>query len=280
MSKKSAIEKTSDEEKEDAALAELSGFFDDVTINGMEEVGNDDLKIPSKIWNMKGLDEQGKKIPQDTFYDTITEEIQDTVKCVLLLTQKSNRYDYFDNDKDETVLVCSSSDMKTGTMREDGGVRPCEDCPDSGWFKDENGKPKRKCGPVHTVVAIEKHNQRPFIVRFKKTGLKPFRNHLQKHHWGARVDAEGNRKHIPMFAYECVLSLENHESGKYALPVLNCGNILSREAIMKMAQSAKDYREMMQELMKHADATDERHNNSGEASGGKGNNFTSDDFVE
>ena len=39
--KSTAIEKTSDEEKEAAALAELTDFFDGVDVDGLEDVGGE-----------------------------------------------------------------------------------------------------------------------------------------------------------------------------------------------------------------------------------------------
>ncbi len=277
MAKKetAALAKTSDEETEALALAELSDFFDGVSIDGMEDVGGDDLKLASKIWNMAGLDPSGNAYPRNVLFDTISEKTIEKVEAVLLTTQKSNRWDEYDNDEKKTNVMCQSGDRITGAMA-DGTQRQCKGCPDTGWFKDDAGKPFRKCGAVHTVVALEQGSNRPFLMRFKKTGLKPFRNYLMQHHWGARLAADGSRKHVPLFAYGMTLSLVMHEGGMYALPVLTRGKMLQRESMMAMHESAKSYVDIMSEVMKTADAQEEKHATT-EASA---DNIVSEDFVE
>lgn len=248
---------TSAERKEATALEELGDFFDAVSTDGMEDVNGEDIKLAVKVFNLGGVDSNGNARRKNVFFDNITEEEQDSIDCVLLLTQKTHRWDSFDNAAKETNIICDSRDRVTGLFRESGEQRSCHGCPDRGWFKNpETGEPLRKCGEVHNVVAVETASQRPFLVRFKKTGLKPFRNYLMQHHFGARQKADGTRGNVPLFAYSCTLSLTMHESGNYALPVLVRGSVLSRDDVMRMHESAKGYHELMGAVMQQADAAE------------------------
>lgn len=257
---------------ERAALAELSDFFDTVEVTGMEDVGGDDIKIASKIWNMGGVDKNKQAYPKNVFFDTLTEKVQDEIDAILLSMTKTFKYDEFDNALDKTIVHCESKDMITGT-ESNGNKRPCEGCPDTGWFNDSEGKPFRKCGEVQTVVGIERITQRPFITRFKKTGLRPWRNYLMAHHYGARVGKDG-RADIPLFAFDCRLSLAMHESGKYALPVLERGESFLPEAELRAAyQAALQYKSMMEDVMKVADKSEAKHSSKSGA-----DNMNADDF--
>jgi len=249
-----ATDRTQEEEREAAALAELSDFFDSVEVDGLEEVGGEDLKIALRLWNMGGLDKDGRAYPKDVFFDTITEELSNELDCVMLLTRKSKRWDEYDNDTKKTIVHCASADRLAGKLA-DGSQRPCLGCPDDAWFQDDKGKAFRKCGEVHTVVAVDRISQRPFLIRFKKTGLKPFRNYLMAHHWNGRASG-GRRGNIPLYVYGCKISLVMHEGGLYALPVLSRGAMLEPDAIKVMHDNAKAYLEIMGDVIEHADAVD------------------------
>lgn len=276
MARKSAstaIEKTSDEEREAAALAELGDFFDSVSIDGLEDVGGEDLKLGVRLWNMKGLDKSGRAYPRDVFFDTISEDTSEELDAVLLLTQKSKRWDSYNNATEKTEVHCASEDRITGTMA-DGTRRACLGCPDDGWFRDDEGKPYRKCGEQHTVVAVERLTQKPFLIRFKKTALKPFRNYLMQHHWGMRSSG-GKRANIPLFVYGCRITLAMHESGNYAVPVLTRGDMLPRPDIEAMHENAQAFVEIMGEVQKHADEHESAH-----AAGESDGNLSADDFAD
>lgn len=265
---------TSDEEKEAAALAELTDFFDNVDVDGMEEVGGEDIKLAVKLFNMGGLDKTGNQRRKNTFFDNVTEDTQDEIECVFLLTQKTHRWDEYNNAEKKTDVLCSSNDRRIGIMA-DGTQRECEGCPDRGWFRDDEGKPFKKCGEVHNVVAIESGNARPFIIRFKKTSLKPFRQYLMKHHYGARVKGDGSRGNFPLYAFECKVTLRMHESGNFALPDFERLRVLSPEEIKTMHENAKAYLEMMNEVLDHADSVDVKHSSD------EGDpNLSSDDFAD
>lgn len=265
---------TKAEQKEVNALSELSDFFDSVDIDGMEEVGGEDIKLAVKLFNMGGLDAGGNQRRKNTFFDNLTEETQETIGCVFLITQKTHRWDEYDNDKKKTNVLCDSPDRISGKLRENGEIRPCKDCPDTGWFNDEDGKPFKKCGEVHNVVSIERLTQRPFLIRFKKTALKAWRNYLMQNHYGARRTANG-RGNIPLFAFECHLSTKMDDSGNFALPVFERGQVLTKDEMNNMYENAKGYLEMMAEVVKHADVVESKHTADERDSG-----LTSDEFVD
>lgn len=263
---------TREEETSALALVELGDFFDSVSVTGMEEVGGEDIKLAVKLFNMSGLDENKNQRRKNVFFDNITEQESATLECVFLGTHKTNRYDRFDNAKKETELLCSSDDRITGTMA-DGTQRACRNCPDSGWFKDEEGKPMRKCGEVHNVIGLERLTQKPFITRFKKTSLRPWRNHLMQHHFGARIGRDGRPCDVPLFAFACSVSLEMSDAGTHAVPVFTRGELLKIDEIKFAAESAKAYRDTMQDVLRVADKADTKHASTE-------SNISSDDFAE
>lgn len=274
--KKTADALTSTEKKEAAALAELTDFFDNVSTDGMEDVSGEDIKLAVKVFNLGGVDAKGNARRKNVFLDNITEESSESIDCVLLLTQKTHLWQTFNNATKRNDTICQSQDRVTGTLRETSERRDCKDCPDKGWFLDEaSGERKPRCGEVHNAVCIEAGTNRPFVVRFKKTALKPFRAYLMQHHFGARQKEDGTRAHIPLFAYNCKLSLSMHESGNFALPVFERGAMLSKEEMMRMHESAKGYLEMMGDVLAVADNADDSHASS---EGGAGS--TADDFAD
>jgi hypothetical protein len=117
--------------------------------------------------------------------------------------------------------------------------------------------------------------QKPFAMRFKKTALKPFRQYVMAHHWGARRAANGKRANIPLFVYGVTIKLKMHESGKYALPVLARGDMLGAEEVRGLAEVAKGYLEVMSTILASADAQSDKH-----ATSERDENISSDDFVE
>lgn len=275
LAKASASQLTSEEEAEANALDALSDFFDNVAVDGMEDVEGDDLKLAVELWNMKGLNADREAYKKNEFYNTVTERTTKELDCVLLVTKKSLRWDEYDNAQEKTVVHCQSSDRKVGTMA-DGKQRNCKGCPDSGWHRDEEGKPYRKCGPVHTVVAVDRLTQKPFLTRMKKTALKPFRTYLMQNHWGARKGSDGRVANVPLYAYNVRVLLEMHESGNYALPVFTRGDLLDRATMKIMSENAKAYLEMIGEVEAVADAADARH----ATEGGRDPNLSGDDFSD
>jgi len=257
------------------ALAELADFFDDVDVTGLEDFGGEDIVLAAKIFNMGGLDEDGRAYPRDTFFDTITTKTQDELRAVLLVDKKSHRWDEYNNAEERTDVLCQSDDRVSGIMH-DGTERACASCPDYQWRRGDDGKPVRRCGPVHTVVGIELENETPFLIRFKKTGLKAWRAYTMAHHKGKYKSRKtGKRGDVPLFAYECNLSLRMHSGGKYALPILEKGATLSRDAFEDAHEAAKAYLDIINKVVAVADAQDARH-----AAPDKDPALGSDDFAD
>lgn len=223
-----------------------SDFLDDILgdvdlgTDGLEEVDNSDINLPVMVFNMKGKDADGRALAPDVYYNTVTEGTHQTVDCVLLTMHKTNEWTEYNDDKGRNVKLCRSADRKTGTM-EDGTQRPCEKCPDAQWRTDEKGKRSKHCGTVINVVGVDRETGRPFIVRAKKTSLRPFKNYLNKHFIGAR----GSKGNVPLFAYQTTMGLTMSDDGKYSLPVYTRGKVLDRASIVEAAETAKFYREIV-----------------------------------
>lgn len=276
-------------EQEQAALAQLSEYFDGMDEDGMGDVEGDDIRLPSFIWNMSGVDKDtGDAYKRNEFYNTLSGETFPTFEAVMLCTTKSNRYDYYDNDKKKTIVVCQSADRETGTIMETneaegryaGTQRPCNSCPDFGYFREQDMQGKERnvlrCGRVHTVVGIERLTQKPFILRHKKTGLKAWRNHLMAHHFGARINGAGKRKNIPLFAFYVKYSLKMHENGNYAVVNIDKLGLVPQSEVMSYYEAAKSYKDMMDQVMQTADRLEE----SAPSSDGGADNLSSDDFQD
>lgn len=227
-----------------AALGDL-GLTDD----GLGEIDRDDIRISARVFNMKGTDPKtGRKIPEDAYFDTVDETVSDTIDAALLDLHKSNLYSRFSNAEDRTEIICRSYDRVTGTMQDSGEQRPCKGCPDAEWRNEVvDGKQKRarNCGPVYNVFAVDRGTGLPFVVRFKRTSLDPIKSYLQKHFIGRRVLPGGKRTNYPLFAFQTRMSCTMDPSGKYALPVLQRGDLLSADEIKAHAEAQRFLREHM-----------------------------------
>lgn len=255
------------------ALAHL-GDVADFENDGLSEVDREDIRLAAKVFNFKGVDVDGRKIPEDAYYDTVDETVAERIDAVLLTLHKTNAYTEFDNAENRTQIVCRSFDRKTGTLQETGQERACEGCPDSQWRRNDDGKNTRNCGPVYNVVGLDRANQLPFVVRFKKTSLPVVKAHLQKHHIGRRV-VKGKRANYPLFSFQVTLSCRMSDDGKYALPVIDKGDVLPAEEMLLAAEAAKTLHEQMFKLLDQAEAqvASAEQGNGGDAS------FEPNDFV-
>ena len=222
---------------------ELAALGDmDFEHDGLEEVDSTDIRIAAKVFNFKGVDQKGRKIPEDAFYDTVDETVKEKIDAAFLHLHKTNLYSVYDNDEGRTRIVCRSFDRQMGTM-DDGTVRPCEGCPDAAW-RTENGKRTRNCGPVYNMFGVDRETQLPFVVRFKRTSLPVIKSYLQKHHIGRRI-VKGKRDNYPLYCFRVELSCKMSDDGKYALPVLTRGEVLGSEEIKAHAENGKFLRENM-----------------------------------
>lgn len=251
---------------ESSALAEALDF--DFDVSGLEEVDAEDLRFAVKVWNMRSKKPNSEDFFRvDEFFDTLTEETTRKLRCVFVTLHKTNDYSYFDEAKQETVRVCTSYDRETGTLRMDhphlpqlkeGTERQCEGCPDAQWAKNEKGKNVRNCSSVYGVIGVEfdanGNLASPFMIRFKKTGLNPFKTHMQKHHIKRRKDPKtGKMVDVPLFAYAVEVTLKADPKGQFAVPEITRGELLPREIIMQLAEQAKSFREMAVDVTKAAE---------------------------
>lgn len=255
--------------------------------DGLGEAGREDMKIAIYTLNNKGTGKDGRALPKDAYFDTVTETVKDEVNAVFCLLHKTNVYSVYNNDSDQTEIICKSFDRLKGTMS-NGTIRPCLDCPDAQWRTepDDKGKPKRvrNCAEVHNVFAIDRDTQMPFIVRYKKTSLPVWRTHLQKHHLGRRVLPGGKRANYPLYAFGVTMRAKMaHEKANYAIPIIEYKGVLSRDEILAHAQNTADLALTMRPALERAEAIDEQRS----AGGGGDTSFdtdkyrdaTGDDFV-
>lgn len=207
---------------------------DDIELeDGLDQVDGDDLQIAVKVFNMKRVDPDTKRAtPPDVFFDTVTESTQEEVKAVLTYLHKTNEWREYDESEGRSKVLCRSLDRKVGTM-EDGSTRSCSSCPDANW-QTIDGKRTRRCGPVYNVYAVEKESRAPFVIRFKRSSLRPFKQYLNRHFIGKRI-VKGRRANYPLYAYETKLALRMSDDGKYALPVLQRGAMLDATSIRAAA---------------------------------------------
>ena len=284
MATKKKSEQTALAQAPAAALAagpvdELADVLGDVDLetDGLEEIDQEDIKIAVKVFNMKGTDEAGDPIPKNRFYDTITEEVQKSLEGVLLTLHKTNEWREFDEGEGKSNVMCRSYDRITGTMH-DGTERPCNGCPDAQWRTDDDGKRFRNCGPVYNFVGLERLTQQPFILRCKKTSLRPAQQYLSKHFIGRRI-VGGKKKHYPLFAFETSVALKMADGGSanYAIPTFERGGVLPKEEIERYANEAKFFREKVMPLM--AKATEADVSDDGARTGGD-DTFNPNDFAD
>lgn len=249
---------TAIEVKQPAALSdELADVLgdEDLETDGLEEVDAEDIKIPAKIFNMKGTDANKEPIQPNVFYDTVTEDTQRTLDGVLLTLVKSNAWSEYDESEARNKVICRSSDRIAGVMMETGEHRQCKGCPDAQWHNID-GKRKRNCGPVYTLIGIEDESQLPFVLRCKKTSLPPFQQYLNRFFIGRRV-VDGTRCNYPLFSFRTSVSLAMDDTGKYAIPKFERGDVLGRDEIRFCAEQAKFYRGVVMPLMDKLDQVHE-----------------------
>lgn len=275
-------------------MAALAAAFDfDFTSTGLDEIDREDLRFAAKIWNMtmKKPGSENEFMVKNEFFDTLTEKTQRELFCVFVTLHKTNEFSYYDNTLEETVRVCTSYDRVTGvlrakhpklTMLNEGDTRSCEKCPDAQWQKDEKGKNVRNCAPSYNVIAIEMDPQgnmlSPFMIRFKKTGLAPFKTHLQKHHIGRMKDRSGRAGNVPLYAYGVRITLQMDEKGKYAFPVIERGGILPREMLKQLDEQVKYFEEISSDVTRVAETQETKH--GADVVETKGETLSSSDYTD
>jgi len=240
--------------------------------DGLDEISGEDLKMATRLLNMKGTGPDGRKIPEDEFYDTIDENTTREVDAVFLYLHKSNLYSYFDNEKSSTEIVCRSFDRITGTMEKTGVERPCKGCPDDQWYTD-NGKRRKNCGAVYSTACLDRTTRMPFWFRFKRTSLPVFKQYMQRHHLGRRPMGS-KRANYPLYAFHVRLSAKMSENGKYALPVLTRGDVLAPEEMRECLDACSTIKANLKPLLAQADAAAASSGEGGGESDGGGGGAT------
>lgn len=221
-------------------LADLGHELDDAG-DGLGEIDRDDIRIPSRMLNCRRLDENKRPIPDDVYYDTVTQTQSREIRAAFVLRHKAKRYDYYDNEAKRTRLVCRSSDRITGTLNHDDGstsTRPCKGCPDDQWYTDDEGKRRKHCSPVSNMFAVDLATRQPFVVRYKRTSLPALKTYLQRYHLGRRPLA-GRMGNYPLYVFELVLGAQMSHDGTHAIPVLTKVGRLPLDVIKGLEQSSK-----------------------------------------
>ena len=200
--------------------------------DGLSEVDSSDIKLSTKVFNFKGMQSNGDPIQANTFYDTLTEEIDRELHLILIKTHKTNEWREYDAAAKKSNVMCRSFDRLKGVMA-DGTIRPCQGCPDAEWraAPDANGRMKRtrRCSPVHNVFAVQVPSLQTCVIRFRKTALKPIQEYVSRHHFMKRkvLDKKtGTLKlqNYPLYTYFCTATLKMSEDRQpYAIPVLTRG---------------------------------------------------------
>lgn len=244
-------------------LAELDLAADEIADDGLSEANQDDVRIPVYTLNFPGMTKAGRPVPPDVFYNTVDEVELQGVDAVFISLHKTNMYSTRDKSTNKRLVICSSHDQVQGNMN--GTIRPCAGCPDAQWRseKDEQGKDRktRRCDEIYNVYSGNRATGQPFIVRFKRTALKPFKNHLQKHHLKRRLLPGGQRTNYPLYVFSVHLTGKMAGEGqKHALPVIERGDTLGREEILLHAAAAKEigqhWRKVLASVEKQAERTE------------------------
>lgn len=256
MAKKSAAATADQQDGNGAALSlfnqgepdKLAMVLADAEIedDGLGPVEEGDMKLRLMLFNLKGKTEDGKQLRQDVFVDSVTEEMTEEIECVWLVRERSNLWAEYDEKESKNIVKCSSDFSRTKGEMADGTIRPCQDCPDAKWRTDSDGKRTRNCSTVHWLVGIELKTGMPFALKFRRTSEPVIKQYLQRHHLGRCKLPNGELKNYPLFAFKSTARLEMHDSGNYALPILDCGDpITDKATILDLQAQAKTAREWL-----------------------------------
>jgi hypothetical protein len=277
-----------------APADELSALLGDMSfdVDGLGSVDNEDIRITSLLFNLKGMNSRGELRQLNEFFNTTTETAHRELTVAFVEFSKMNSFRVFNNAENKSETICSSMDRAVGTLRmvhpknkslQIGAERQCDKCPDAQWRKDEKGKNVRDCATVYNVIGALLDESLspvdPFLIRFAKTSAPAFKSHLNKYHIGKHPVQKG--KHVPLFVYAVKLTLQLDKSGNFAVPVLTKGDQLPRATIEYLANQAKHFREMGQEYARAAERNEVGHNEAIDTEGqSSGPAATASDFAD
>ncbi len=244
-------------------LSEILGD-DDVDVTGTEEMGQEDVRLPTWLLNSKKEDkETGRACPDDVFWNSLSETGKERLRLVVLANHKSRLWRE-SNANDELVIRCRSWDGVTGTM-EDGTERPCAGCADYQWHRDpETGRRTRRCTDVHNILAMDRETREIGVLKVKKTALRGWKEYYQRYFHKKRqrtiTDANGKTRtvivDVPFFAAETIVEAEKRTGNGYTwyVPRFTFGGALSKEEILSAAEFVKAH---LADYLDRAEKTDD-----------------------
>lgn len=191
----------------------------------------DGATLPRKLYNRKGMTAGGVRISPDVFWDSVYDTVQPRLDCIMVLATRTRAWFKWSNAAKRNDFFCTSKDAITGTLESTGKQRKCGDtCPDTKWYKDEEGKMVVNCTEVRTVLCVDAERYEPFLLRFQKTSTRTLTQYIARHHDG-RLKPKGSLKryNLPLYAHHCTITLELSENGNFAVPVLELGVMSTAE---------------------------------------------------
>lgn len=227
-----------------------------------------DFRTPRKMFNLKNKVD-GQQRRQDRFYDSVTNEEQESIDFAILGLHKSNSYDTYDAGEGRSNRICSSFDQVTGTWAEDGHQRQCEGCPDKRAVKQPDGKVRANCAELVDVAAVEVQNSRLFMLRGKRMNRPPLLNYMHQYHYG-KAPGRGN---LPSYLYRVSARLEMDAKGNYATLVLEKGEMFSPNDLRMLRESSDAVAETWAQRLAESEAAD-----GGDGGSGGGGGDTSFDY--
>lgn len=220
---------------------------------GTEEMGREDVRIPTWALNAKGTNiETGRPVAIDEFWNTLSGEAKARLRLVVLSNHKSRAWRENDKATNKPVDRCRSWDNVTGQM-EDGSERPCKGCPDYEWRTDAVTKKRsRRCGDIHNLLVMDRETSEIAMVRVKKAATKAVKEFYQKYfHKKRRVeqtDQSGKKRMVfldfPFFVFETVVEskmVSDNAGHNWAVPVFTIGGRLMKEEILVCADLVRSY---------------------------------------
>lgn len=240
---------------EAAALAALGADLDgeDVYDGFSQSMGSDQFRLPRRIFNQsKGTDVDGNRLVPDVFYDPISQQSTKRIDAVLIMEHTTRAFTTYDEDTEETTVICASNDCVTGIEQATDRVRKCKGCPDAAWRKNAKGKRSINCDEAFHVLAVDMATREPFVITFRRTSASVIRAHVQRHHLGKRELADGTRANMPLYWRRVELSLVLSENGKYAVPVITVTAVTDPGTAAMCRETLDAYRSMLTRAEDHS----------------------------
>lgn len=278
MGKKTTSEPQSLALRDDnAALADLEAYFDGAgeDVTGLERVDESDFRLPTYLWNRRGVDAHGRSYPPDVYVNTLTGEVRESLDDIVLLAiAMGKKWAYFDAGTDQMVTVCSSTDRKYGILRIDqrgigkeGLRRPCPGCPQSKWVTNDQGNKTLLCSNTVIAVCMDKRTGDAFVIRVKGRSARDFATYLQQHHIN-KMPRGAKFRHVPLCFYAMKFGLKLGTDGKVAFLTMERGERNTPEELGELREASLGAREYLDRLLASSSAEDdsqgdEQHGESG-----------------